>query len=231
MGGRRPQVVASLPALLARLVSHYGPQGWWPAEHAFEMAVGAVLVQNAAWTNAERAIARMRQQGLLSPGAVADLGEEQLAPIIRSSGTYRVKARRLKSLASWWLEAVGKEGNVGRPVRRALRAVHGIGPETADCIAVYAFQEPAFIADAYARRLLTRLGIVPANSDYESVQRMIEPLLPADAGFHNEAHAAIVAHGKHACRARPSCTRCFLREQCAFGQRTRCATSSVASAT
>lgn len=212
-----------LQGLYAALHRAYGLQHWWRAETPFEMMVGAVLVQNTNWQHAARpAVAALKRAKLLSPAKVAALPAAGLAAIIRSSGTHRVKAKRLKALATWMLEQGGVKG-AGRlgteELRRSLLSVHGIGPETADCILLYVFDRPLFVADAYARRLLGRLGFEFGADRYEPVRGAVEAAFKADTATYNEFHALIVRHSKLTCRATPACERCVLRRRCPYPER------------
>lgn len=214
-------VRVTLPDVYDRLVQAYSPQHWWPADSAFEMIVGAFLVQNTAWTNAERAIGRLRDAGRLSPEAMQETAEADLAELIRPSGFFRQKARRLKSFVTHLSERHG--GSLDAlfnqdplDLRRELLGLHGVGPETADSIVLYAARKPIFVVDAYTRRLFDRLGILPAPS-YDTVQRLAHATLPGDTTIFNEFHALIVRHSIVHCRATPRCGGCPLLERCASG--------------
>ncbi len=182
------------------LARRYGPQHWWPARTPFEVAVGAVLVQNTAWSNVEKAVAELRRRRLLAPAKLRAAPVGLVARAIRSSGTYRVKARRLKALVAWWMSRAG-----------ALEDVHGIGPETADSIRLYAFGERRFVIDAYTRRVVSRHGLARADAPYADLQRLFESSLPRDARLFNEFHALLVRVGKEHCRATARCEGCPLR--------------------
>lgn len=211
-----------LQGLYAALHRAYGPQHWWRAETPFEMMAGAVLVQNTNWQHAARpAVAALKEARLLSPAKIAALPSARLASTIRSSGTHRVKAKRLKALSRWLLErgGVAKAGRLETDaLRSSLLGVHGIGPETADCILVYVFERPVFIADAYARRLFGRLGFGLKPDSYEPVRRQVEAVAGMGAAAYNEFHALIVRHAKVLCRAKPLCAECPLRRGCAYGR-------------
>ena len=209
--------LARLYTVLHRL---YGPQHWWPAHKPFEMMAGAVLVQNTNWQHAARpAVLALKRAKLLSPAKLAALPPARLAALIRSSGTHRVKARRLKALSRWLLEQGGVT-RAGRlptdELRRSLLAVHGVGPETADCILLYVFERPLFVADAYARRFLSRYGFDPVPDRYEPLRQTVESVFLAGTSVFKEFHALIVRHSKVLCRARPLCERCSLRRSCAY---------------
>jgi endonuclease-3 related protein len=210
----------SLATALGLLEGQLGRQHWWPAKSRFEMATGAVLVQHTGWRNAASAIANLERHGSVAPDAIALLPDEELAGLIRPSGTFRLKARRLRSLACWWQRHADRFPH-GEPnnVREALLGVHGIGPETADCISLYAFGQPVFVADLSARRLLSRLGFVPAKANYSQTKAYAEARLPTNADYLGEAHALIVEHGKQACRARPDCMNCVLNAGCQWHRR------------
>jgi len=207
----------SLHRIYKRLLNAYGPQDWWPGDSRFEIMVGAVLTQNTAWTNVERAITNLKRARALAPEAVIQAPAKRLARWIRPSGYFNVKARRLKSMCRW-LVAQGGVRKLARldthELRSALLDVHGIGPETADDIVLYAFERPVFVIDAYTRRVFARLGSVRGNEGYEHLRDFFERTLPTAAGLFNEYHALIVRHGKDVCRVRPRCEICCLRGRC-----------------
>ncbi|MEA3640053.1 MAG: endonuclease III domain-containing protein [Lamprobacter sp.] len=205
-------------SLFASLFAAYGEQHWWPAETPFEVMLGAVLTQNTAWTNVERALNQLRAQIPLSPEALLALEEPVLAELIRPSGYFNVKARRLRSFCSALIEAGGETALSALPtdeLRRWLLAINGIGPETADDILLYAFERPVFVVDAYTRRLFRRLGLIAGDEDDEQIRQRVETALGPDTACFNEYHALIVRHAKEVCRARkPDCERCLLRPGC-----------------
>jgi endonuclease-3 related protein len=207
-----------LLALYHGMLDAYGPQQWWPADSPFEVAVGAILTQNTNWSNVERAIARLREAGALSLAAILDLPQDRLAELIRPSGYFNIKARRLRALCRFLQDVGGLEGLARRPLdaaRTALLAVKGVGPETADDILLYALERPVFVIDVYTRRLLARHGLISGVEDYESLRRGIERALGPDVALFKEYHALIVAHAKVACRKRPVCGGCCLAAGCA----------------
>jgi endonuclease-3 related protein len=210
---------AGLAELYERLRRHRGPAGWWPAETAFEVCVGAILVQNTAWSNVEKALASLRAASRLSYAGLAALGQDELAALIRPSGCYNVKARRLAA----FLEFLGREyggrveamaGRDPRVLRGQLLAVPGIGRETADSIALYAAGVPLFVIDAYTRRVFGRLGLVGGDEDYDALQDFFTSELAPDAALFNDYHAQIVLHAKEICRPRPHCGLCPLDFLC-----------------
>jgi endonuclease-3 related protein len=194
------------------LLRAYGPQRWWPAESPFEVMVGAILTQNTAWTNVEKTIASLRRRGWLDPHAIDALPASRLGPAIRSSGTWRLKARRLKTLVRWFVSR-GADVALLRDLpdlRDELLALDGVGPETADAILLYAVGRPNFVIDAYTRRVLSRHGLAPSDATYDELQRLFESTLPRDAALFNEFHALIVRAGKRHCRATALCAGCPL---------------------
>ncbi len=203
------------------LLEQHGPQGWWPGESPFETMVGAVLVQRTAWANAARAIDSLRRNGLLAPAPMRAEPVESLAAHIRASGFFRTKARKLHALCAC-LERYGDDVARMRTagaarLRSELLAVHGIGPETADAIMLYAVGLPTFVVDAYARRIFSRLGEATAEGTYARFQRWLMEGLPADAELLGEYHALLVRHGRTVCEARrPRCDACSLRPHCTF---------------
>jgi endonuclease-3 related protein len=203
------------------LLGAYGHQRWWPANSRFEVMVGAVLTQNTAWPNVERAIANLRAADWLRPEPIAAAAPAVLAERIRAAGYFNVKARRLQSFCRFLLEQGGERRLAARStaeLRAQLLEVHGVGPETADDMLLYAFERPVFVIDAYTRRIFARLGLIVGNEGYETLRTGFEAALGADAPLYNEYHALIVRHAKEACRKRPGCGDCRLRGLCPQGQ-------------
>ena len=207
----------TLERAVRRLSRVHGPQHWWPAGSPFEMAVGALLVQHTSWRNAELALENLRGATAFDAVSVAHLPIGNLEALVRPSGTFRVKARRLQALALWWAREFESATAVPtRDLRATLRALHGIGPETADCVLLYAFSRPMFIADAYARRWFCRMGLTKPDTTYAAVQYLGHAQLPDDIGLLQEAHALIVVHNQRHCVARhPNCKECTLSDTCA----------------
>lgn len=197
------------------LLGAYGRRNWWPARTPFEMMVGAILTQNTAWSNVERAISAFGDN--LSPSFILSCDDEALANIIRPSGYYNQKAKRLKTLAKWYMSYDGDIERIracdGEHLRAELLALNGVGHETAYSILLYALDKPYFVVDAYTRRLFSRLGYdLPA--DYDDLRLMIEANLPRDLYVYNELHALIVEHAKRHCKTRPACEGCVLADRC-----------------
>jgi endonuclease-3 related protein len=203
------------------LFDRYGQQHWWPGDTPFEVIIGAILTQSAAWVNVEKAIYNLKQAGVLTPAALRELASEQLAELIYPSGYYNAKAVKIKSF-------VQRLGDVHHDsleilfsldihsLRHELLSTHGIGPETADSIILYAAEKPIFVIDAYTRRILSRLGISPLRDDYASFQALFVENMPADEKLYNEYHALFVRHGKEVCNKAPLCEQCCLNSICAY---------------
>jgi endonuclease III related protein len=198
------------------LYNFFGSQGWWPGETRFEIVVGAILTQNTNWANVRKAINNLKERGLLFFEALAALPLPELAGLIRPSGYYNLKARRLKN----FLQMVEKhyQGDLDLLLqddlassRKSLLSVQGIGPETADSILLYAGNHPLFVVDTYTHRIFSRHQMVPDESDYDSIQESFMSVLPADSHLFNEYHALIVRLGKEYCRkTQPLCDACPL---------------------
>ena len=194
----------------------WGPQHWWPGETPLEVSVGAILTQNTAWANAEKAIQTLRQADALNLHVLHHVAVDQLEDWIRSAGTFRVKAKRLRAFTTLVVEEFDGSLNklLDEPkdvLRNLLLNVHGIGPETADCIVLYAAHQPQFVVDAYTRRFMARHGWLRGFESYDKVADMFVMQLPADVGLYNEYHALIVRLGKEYCRTNPVCESCPLR--------------------
>jgi endonuclease III related protein len=199
------------------LLDHFGPQHWWPGDSPLEVMVGAILTQNTAWANVEKAISALKESGDLSLQSLTRMSHEAFSKRIRACGFFRVKARRLKNL----LDAVDEitpndlEGFLSLPtgeLRRKLLAVPGVGPETADSILLYAAQRPIFVVDAYTRRALAQHGWASPKASYEEVQSLFMETLQGDVALYNECHALWVALGKAYCRPNARCSGCPLEE-------------------
>ncbi len=203
--------------IYALLHDHFGPQDWWPGDSPFETMIGAVLTQNTNWENVRKAITNLKEADVLSFPALSTLPIAELAQLIKPSGYFNIKAKRLTNL----LRMIGEqyEGRLElllteelTTARQALLAVNGIGPETADSILLYAADQPIFVIDAYTHRIFSRHHLIPEESDYHSIQEEFHDRLPAQSALFNEYHALIVALGKEHCRKKsPRCERCPLR--------------------
>lgn len=200
-------------SLYHRLYSSYGPQHWWPANSRFEIMLGAILTQNTAWTNVEKAIANLKQARCLTAVTIDKLSEGELASLIRPSGYFNIKAKRIQNFTRWYLKA-GEyrrlKASQTTELRQQLLSVNGIGPETADDILLYAFERPVFVIDAYTRRLLVEIGWISGNESYEALRSGFEMHLDSDVPLYNEFHALIVRHAKEKCSETGGCRHCFV---------------------
>jgi len=198
------------------LFTAFGPQHWWPGKTQFEVIIGAILTQNTSWKNVEPAIANLRAAGLLSPTGIGTIPLRRLQRLIRSSGYFRQKAKKLKAFCDFLRTEFG--GSLKRMfatptavLREKLLGVFGIGPETADSILLYAGDHPVFVVDAYTKRMLARHGWIDEKAKYEDVRWMFERHAPGESGWFNEFHALIVSTGKNFCRTQePLCGECPL---------------------
>ena len=213
------KVKQALQDIYHRLMAEHGPQHWWPAEEPFEVIVGAILTQSTAWSNVEKAIANLKAAQALSPGALRQLSLAELARLIRPSGYYNAKALKLKSFVDWLGEHYDDDldrlfaSDIDH-MRQQLLAIHGIGPETADSIILYAADKPVFVIDAYTRRIISRIGLASNSGSYAAYKTLFMSNLPADAQLFNEYHALLVRLAKTVCRTRPLCQQCCLNDLC-----------------
>jgi endonuclease III related protein len=207
-----------LTEVYRRLFDAFGPQHWWPGETPFEVIVGAVLTQNTNWRNVERAIDNLRAADLLDPQSLYAVPVEELQELIRPAGYFRIKAARLRSVLEFIVArydgSLDAMFAVGLPdLRRQLLAVHGIGPETADAILLYAGRLPSFVVDAYTHRILARHGWIGFDADYHQIQDYVQSELPQEVPQYNEFHAVLVRLGKDFCRkTNPLCAECPLQQ-------------------
>jgi endonuclease-3 related protein len=198
------------------LLAHYGPQHWWPGDTPLEIIAGAILTQNTAWTNVEKAIGRLKEAGVLTVEGLEAVPEAELAALIRSSGYYNQKARKLKAFLAYLRRRYG--GSLDRmfrldtaALRRELLELPGIGEETADSILLYGGGHPVFVVDAYTRRILERHGLADGRGSYQDIQRLFHRAIPPNAPIYNEFHALLVQVGKRHClRPAARCAGCPL---------------------
>jgi len=206
-----------LLAAYIALRRRFGHRKWWPAETPLEMCIGAVLTQNTAWKNVTQAISNLKAAGAIDLFAIHEMPAEDLATLIKPSGYYNVKAKRLKSLVRHIVTRYNAElsSMLALPLgvlRKELLTVNGVGKETADSIILYAAQKPIFVVDAYTKRVLFRHGLLTGEGDYDTVQGYFHRHLPRDTSLFNDYHAQFVAVGKHYCKTKPMCKECPLTE-------------------
>lgn len=196
-----------------RLYRSFGPQHWWPGETPFEISIGAILTQNTNWGNVEKAIENLKIGKALNAESIHNMKKERLTSFIRPAGYFNVKAKRLKAFISFLINEYN--GNLTRmkqedtqTLRLRLLKIHGIGPETADSILLYALEKPVFVIDAYTKRILSRHGLMKYDKSYEEFQEIFHSSLKKDMKFFNEYHALFVRLGKTYCRKKPICKGC-----------------------
>ncbi len=205
-----------------QLLDHYGAQHWWPAETPFEVMVGAILTQNTSWSGVEKAIANLRSAQSLSPEAILALPHAELGELIRPSGYFNLKSRRLQNFCDWYQQHRDQVGGMNtEKLRTSLLGINGVGLETADDILLYAFERPVFVVDTYTRRLFERVGWLSGGERYEEIRTMVEDCVKGrDAAdrirLFNELHGLIVIHAKHHCKKRPECEDCPLHTSCRY---------------
>jgi len=195
------------------LYQAFGPRNWWPAESAFEVMIGAILTQNTSWNNVEKAIKNLKKKGVLSPEGIRNISKLKLASLIKPAGYYRVKTDRLKAFVNFLFEEY--KGDINRmkleslvTLREKLLKIHGIGPETADSILLYALEKPIFVVDAYTKRILSRHKLITGKASYNEIQSLFMNNLPKDEKLFNEYHALFVHLGKTLCKKIPKCDIC-----------------------
>ena len=204
--------------LYTSLLSHFGSQHWWPAETPFEVIVGAILTQQVAWKNVEKAIENLKSGHVLDPCKISNLPLKKLEVYVKPTGFYRQKARRLKDICTYIfkeyngsLKGLFNKGTSS--LRAELLSLKGIGPETADSIILYAAEKPSFVIDTYTKRICKRLQLTD-DLDYEPLKRFFENSLPKNVEIYKEFHALIVELGKNYCKTKPVCKNCPLSKKC-----------------
>ena len=200
-----------------RLFKSFGKQHWWPGDTDFEIIVGAILTQNTNWGNVEKAIKNLKEAKVFTPRKLYEIDIQELAELIRPSGYFNVKAKRLKHFIEWlFLKYNGSLPKMFKQdydkLREELLSINGIGRETADSILLYAAQKPTFVIDAYTKRVLVRHELIPEDYEYEEMKAFFEENLPEDVSLYNEYHALLVRVGKYYCKPKEQCEECPLKE-------------------
>lgn len=207
----------NLLKIYKKLYQTFGPQHWWPGETPFEIAIGAILTQNTNWGNVEKAIDNLKKQNALSARVIHKMPVRLLSELIRPTGYFNIKAKRLKSFIDFLMN--NYHGSMKRmkntdmhSLRKKLLSINGIGPETADSILLYALEKPVFVIDAYTKRVLSRHGIMNHEKPYDEFQELFYSALEKDVKLFNEYHALFVNLGKTFCKKKkPLCELCPLK--------------------
>jgi len=197
------RLIPAMLDLFYTLFRIYGEQHWWPCKSGrrWEIAAGAVLVQNTAWSNVEKALANLENADRMTPERILSASDEELRELIRPAGFFMQKSLYLKAVADFFItheKELLKSGDIPG-MRRLLLDVKGVGKETADDILLYAFKKPIFIIDAYTRRVAERHLNLDGRLPYETLQKRFMDVLPPDADLYGEYHALILALCKDSC--------------------------------
>jgi len=207
--------VNKLIEIYHKLYHAFGPQHWWPGDSPFEIAVGAILTQNTNWANVEKAMENLKSNMALNAKSIYEMKPDRLASLIKPAGYFNVKAKRLKAFMHFMVNDY--HGSMKRmrneemnTLRTKLLNVHGIGPETADSILLYALDKPVFVIDAYTKRALSRHNIMRHDDSYEGIQHLFYSTLKRNSELFNEYHALFVRLGKTYCKVEPMCNGCPL---------------------
>jgi endonuclease-3 related protein len=210
-----------------KLFAHFGHQGWWPVSsktgiryhpddyshpkteaERFEIILGAILTQNTSWTNVEKVITNLKNKNLLGKNQLKRIPGQRLASLIRSSGYYNQKSRKIREFLAY----------KGPVERQELLKIWGLGPETVDSMLLYAYNEPVFVIDAYTKRIFSRL--LPEKTSrlktYEEWRQFFESKLPKNTKIFKEYHALLVKLAKENCRKKPECAKCPLKLCCRY---------------
>ncbi len=199
------------------LFKSFGSQYWWPGDTDFEVVVGAILTQNTNWANVEKAIKNLKTAKVFTLKKLHQINQDKLAELIKPSGYFNVKAKRLKHFIEWLF--TNYNGSLSKSftqdcaiLREQLLSVNGIGRETADSIILYAAEKPAFVVDAYTKRVLVRHGLITEDYNYDEIKAVFEDNLPEEVSLYNEYHALIVRVGKYYCKPKMQCEECPLND-------------------
>lgn len=195
------------------LLKEFGHRNWWPADGPFEVIIGAILTQNVSWKNAKKAIDNLKEAKKLDPLALYNSEPKDIAPLIKSSRFYNMKAEKINSFMDFYFREYGgslEKMSAEDPalLRKKLLAVKGLGEETADAIMLYACNMPIFVVDAYTKRIFSRYGTFDEEPSYREVQEYFMANLPRDTALFNDYHAQIDHLGHSVCKTVPLCDSC-----------------------
>jgi len=210
------KISTAVEGIYCQLYQYFGPQDWWPADNAFETAIGAILTQAVSWKNVQKAITNLKKAGVMSPVDINNLDNKILAGLIKPSGYYNMKTKKIKCFCKFLLETFNGKIELLqdlslKEIRPRLLNVYGIGPETADSILLYAVEKPVFVVDAYTRRIFHRAGLIDSDIPYDELQQLFMCNFKPSAKKYNEYHALLVALGKNICKKRGAiCSKCPL---------------------
>jgi endonuclease-3 related protein len=224
-----------IKTIYTTLHSHFNPQHWWPVtkegsikpeyhkninineKHKLEICFGAILTQNTSWKNVEKAMTQLNKNNLININEILKLDKDKLAQIIKSSGYYNQKAKKLKNFCSFLIN--NYNGNINeffnneiKLLREKLLSINGIGPETADSMILYAAKKPIFVVDAYTKRIMSRIGF--KEETYDELQKLFMDNLESDEKLFNEYHALLIELGKNHCKKKPLCDKCTINKMC-----------------
>ena len=224
--------------LYKKLIGELGHQNWWPMDKSyhekngsdprFEIIVGAILTQNTAWSNVEKALANLKSKNVLDIEKIVKINIKDLQNMVKPSGFFNQKANRVKNIATYLHNNYNDDldyffNRELKDVREELLSLNGIGPETADSILLYAGNMPIFVVDAYTKRICKRLPL-NTNISYDEIQQYFEEDLCKEYSkkertqVYNELHALIVILAKNQCKTKPECIKCPLKKYCRFGK-------------
>jgi len=231
-------MAVELASVYKLLKKKYGPQGWWPIVNVetgkseyglgaprneadiFEIAIGAILTQNVAWTNVEKAIVKLKTSGIFTPQSLYKAKESKIASLITSTGYYNQKTKKIKNFLEWFksynfsFEAVS--GLKTPEIRKQLLEIKGTGAETADSILLYGLGKKIFVVDAYTKRIFSRIGFFSEKDSYNDIQEFFHKNFKGTVASYNEFHALIVTHGKDICKNNPLCGQCPFHNSCTY---------------
>jgi len=195
------------------LYNHFGPQNWWPGDSPFEICIGAILTQNTAWTNVEKAIQNLKEVNLLELERMYNTSDSEIARLIKPAGYFNVKTKRLRNFLNATIHEFDSFFDLDKKtLREKLLNINGIGPETADSMLLYAFNKTSFVIDAYTKRILQRHSLASEDANYYQLKDYFESHLEEDRQLFNEYHALIVMLGKDYCKPKAKCELCPLKE-------------------
>ncbi|MEM0154492.1 MAG: hypothetical protein QW814_01505 [Methanothrix sp.] len=198
----------------------FGFLNWWPGDTKDEIFIGAILTQQTSWKNVEKAISNLKKSRAMSVSMLSRMDTAGIEKLVKPSGFYRQKAKRLKSLSSIIMSKhrslKGLFNLSAEKLRETLLGMDGIGPETADSIILYAAGKPTFVVDAYTKRIMHRVFGIDPSISYDGLKAIFESSLPKKLELYKDFHAQFVELGKRYCKTKPLCIECPAFKLCKY---------------
>ena len=207
-------------SVCSKLMKEYGSRVSSRRLPAIDELVMTILSQHTNDINMLRAFKSL-QDNYESWEEVLEAPEEELGEVIRASGMYRVKAKRIQATLSEIQKRVGEldlsvlESMSDKEAMKWLTSLYGVGPKTAAIVLLFSLGRPILPVDTHVWRISKRLGLIDHSVGRERAHVLLQDLI--DEECITSLNNNLVRHGREVCRAQnPVCGDCFLSGLCEF---------------